>query len=81
MTLGKVTGDVIEYSLDTAMHGADQSVQQGGMTIDVKDIVGTGAGKGTVDLGKLAITSELAAEFRSEMTATGETTPTKMTMR
>jgi hypothetical protein len=80
VTLAKLTGDVIEYSLDTAMHGADQTVQQGDIAIEVKDIVGNGGGKGSIDLGKLVIGSELAAEFRSEMTATGDTAPTKMEM-
>ena len=53
---------------------------QDGVTITIKDIVGNGGGKGTIDLGTLAVTSELAAELRAEMTATGDPAPTKMEM-
>jgi len=80
VTLEKVEGDVIEYAIDTAMHGDDQSVVQGDIKVTVEDIVGNGGGKGNVDLGKLRIWSELAAEFRSSMTASGDTSPTKMEM-
>lgn len=80
VTLEKVEGEVIEYAIDTAMHGDDQSVVQGDITVKVQDIVGNGGGKGNVDLTKLRIWSELAAEFRTSMTATGDTSPTKMEM-
>jgi len=80
VSLTAIKGDVIEYSVDTDIHGQDQSIKQGEVTIEVKDLVGNGGGKGSVDLRKLAISSELAAEFRSAMTATGDTEPTKMEM-
>ncbi len=80
VSLTAIKGDVIEYTIDTDIHGQDQSTTQDGVTIEVKDIIGNGGGKGSIDLGKLAITSELAAEFRSEMTATGDPSPTKMEM-
>lgn len=80
VTLEKVEGDVIEYAIDTAMHGDDQNVVQGDISVSVKDIVGNGGGKGNVDLTKIRIWSELAAEFRTTMTASGDTSPTKMEM-
>jgi hypothetical protein len=80
VTLAKVSGDLIVYSIDTAMHGDDQSVAQGDTTIQVQDIIGNGGGRGSVDLGTLEINSDLAAEFRSAMTASGDTAPTKMEM-
>jgi hypothetical protein len=80
ITLAAVRGDTIEYSIDTVIHGADQAITQSDITIEVKDIVGNGGGKGTVDLARLAVTSELAAEFRSEMQTPGDPAPTKMKM-
>lgn len=80
ITLSAIRGDTIDYSIDTAIHGADQSIKQSDITIEVKDLVGNGGGKGTVDLAKLAVTSELAAEFRSEMRTDGDPAPTKMEM-
>ncbi len=80
VTLVGVVGDVITYSLDTDIHGRDQSIKQSDITIEVKDIVGNGGGKGTVDLAKLMVTSELAAEFRSEMRTEGDIEATKMEM-
>ena len=81
VTLTALKGDAIEYSIDTDIHGANQSVTQQGVTIEIEDIVGSGAGKGSLDLATLAVTSELAAELRSRMKATGEDEqPTNMTM-
>jgi len=80
VSLTSIKGDVIEYAIDTDIHGDDQSVKQGELTIMVKDVVGNGGGKGTIDLAHLAITSELAAEFRAEMSEASDTQPTKMKM-
>ena len=80
VSLVAVKGDVIEYGIDTDIHGADQSIKQSDITIAVTDIVGNGGGKGSVDLAKLAVTSDLAAEFRSEMRTEGDPAPTKMQM-
>lgn len=80
VTLVSLQNDVVGYTLDTDIHGADQSARQGDVMIDVKDLVGNGMGKGTIDLGRLDITSELGAELRSLMSAPGDPTPTKMEM-
>lgn len=80
VTLLAIKGDTITYNIDTAIHGADQSIQQSDITIEVKDIIGHGGGSGTVDLARLAVTSELAAEFRSEMRTAGDPEATKMEM-
>jgi hypothetical protein len=80
VSLTDVSGDKLTFTVDTQVHGDDQMVQQGEMGVEVKDITGTGQGKGTVDLRTLAITSELAAEFRSTMKAPGETTAMPMRM-
>lgn len=80
VTVSAINGTVIEYGVDTDIHGQDQTIKQGDVTITVKDVVGNGGGKGTIDLAKLAVTGELAAEFRSEMSAAGDPAPTKMNM-
>lgn len=80
VTLTSITGDKIAFDLDTALHGDDQTIQQGDLTVDIKNIVGTGHGSGTIDLRTLAITSELTTELRSAMQVPGEAQPTQMKM-
>jgi hypothetical protein len=75
-----MTGDTINYSIDTEVHGADQQVTQGGATVEIKDITGTGGGRGVLHLDRLELESDLAAEFRSKMNAPGEANPTAMKM-
>lgn len=83
VTVLELDGDTIGYSLDTEIHGDDQKVTQEGQTLDVKDITGTGGGKGTLGLTSLEVASDLTAELRSKMQATGdaEATPMKMTIQ
>jgi hypothetical protein len=71
-------GDKIKYTIDTDVHGPDQTVTVGEASVQVKDITGTGGGDGSFSLTSLEMSAVLASEFRSEMTAPGEATPTKM---
>ncbi len=101
VSLTRVTGSTFEYTLDSTLHGNDQSIAEAGgggsgsaagsgsgsatgsgsaASLVVKGITGRGSGKGTVDLVTLAATTELIADLQSEMTAPGETAPTKMEM-
>jgi hypothetical protein len=80
LTLASVKGSSFSYSIESTLHGDDQSAHDGSDTVDVKDITGTGGGKGTVDLSTLAITSVLFAELRTKMSSPGDTEPTEMTM-
>ena len=73
-----VDGDKLTFEIDTEVHGDDQTVKQADLALDVKDITGTGEGKGTLDLRTLALTSELTTEFRAQMQAPGESAPTPM---
>lgn len=75
-----LSDDAITYTLDTDVHGADQQITQGGATVDIKDITGTGGGRGVIHLDRLDFESDLNAEFRSKMAAPGEAQPTAMTM-
>jgi len=78
--LTSVNGDVLGFAIDTQVHGDDQTVKQADLVVDMKDITGTGAGTGTVDLRTLALTSELATTFRTRMQAPGEPDATAMEM-
>lgn len=75
-----MNGDTITYTLDTDVHGADQQITQGGTTVEIKDITGTGAGRGVINLDRLDFETDLSAEFRSKMTTPGEPQPTAMKM-
>lgn len=75
-----VTDHKLSYAIDTEVHGPDQSVAQGGMTVDITGITGTGRGKGTIDLRTLAVSSELTSNFRSSMKASGESQALPMQM-
>jgi hypothetical protein len=80
VTLVSTKGSSITYSVDSSLHGADQQASEGSDSVKVEDITGSAAGKGTVDLGTLAVTSELLSELRTKMTAPGDVEPTEMTM-
>ena len=80
VTLVSVTGSTFSYAIDSTLHGADQTAHEGSDTVEVKDITGTSGGKGSIDLVTLAITSELAAELRTKMSAPGDAEPTPLTM-
>ena len=75
-----ITGDKLELAVDTEVHGADQTIKQGDLSVDVKDVTGTGSGKTSVDLRTLAVTSELSTEFRAAMQAKSESAGTPMKM-
>jgi Family of unknown function (DUF6263) len=80
--LTSITGDKIGFDLETQIHGDDQTIRQGELAVDIKDVVGTGSGKGTIDLRTLAMTSELTSELRSTMQSPGEAQamPMKLTI-
>lgn len=79
-SLVALDGDKLKYTIDTDVHGADQTVKMGDTSIDVKDITGTGGGDGSFSLTSLEMTAVLSAEFRSQMAMPGEATPTRMKM-
>jgi hypothetical protein len=91
ISLTRVSGSTFEYTLDSTLHGDDQTIAEigsagsgsaagSGGSLAVKGITGRGTGKGTVDLVTLSATTEMIADLQSEMTAPGETEPTKMEM-
>ncbi len=73
-----VTATTFAYRLTAEVHGADQTVVQQGVSIDVKNITGTGAGSGTIDLAKLSMTGTLGAELHMDMTTGSDRTPMVM---
>ena len=80
IALTSIDGDKLGFEIDTQVHGDDQTISQDGMSVEIKDVTGTGNGKGSIDLKTLALTSELATEFRSAMQAGGEGSATPMKM-
>lgn len=80
VTLVSKQGSSFSYTIDSTLHGADQSAHDGSDTVEVKDITGHAGGKGTVDLATLAVTSEIVAELRTKMSAPGDAEPTQLTM-
>jgi len=80
VTLVSVTGSTFSYAIDSTLHGDDQTARDGSDSVEVKDITGASGGKGSIDLTTLAITSELAAELRTKMSAPGDSEPTQLTM-
>jgi len=66
------------FTLGSEVHGADQTVTQNGVAVDVKDVTGTAQGKGTIDLAKGVTTGELHFDLRSQMTSSGQTTPMRV---
>ncbi|HSD89915.1 MAG TPA: DUF6263 family protein [Kofleriaceae bacterium] len=79
-TLTAIDGDKLTFTIDTDVHGDDQTVKQGDLSVEIKDITGTGTGHGTLTLTKLDMTNELTAEFRSQMKSPGDDAPTRMTI-
>jgi len=66
------------FTLGSEVHGADQTVTQSGVAVEVKDVTGTAQGKGTIDLAKGVTTGELHFDLRSQMTSSGQTTPMRV---
>jgi hypothetical protein len=80
VTLKAIEGDKLTFQSTTVVSGKDQSVTQDDTTIDLKNVSGKGAGSGTVDLSRMVMTGELAAEFGADMSAQGENTRMGMKM-
>ena len=65
----------IGFTLTSEIKGADQTVTQSGIAVDLKDVGGSATGKGTIDLAKGVTTGELHFDLHSQMTAAGSSTP------
>ncbi|MGN6107332.1 MAG: DUF6263 family protein, partial [Kofleriaceae bacterium] len=75
-----VEGDRVSFRSTSTVRGADQKVTIEGTPLEITKIGGDGTGHGTIDLAKMALTGELAAELHFEMAAQGQVSPMKMTM-
>lgn len=64
----------VGFTLASEIHGADQTLTQAGMAVELKDVGGTATGKGTIDLAKGVTTGELHFDLHSNMTAAGSST-------
>ena len=59
----------IAFTLASEIHGADQTVTQNGLSVEMKDVGGTATGKGTIELTKGIATGELHFDLKSSMSA------------
>ena len=65
----------IAFTLASEIHGADQTVTQNGLSVEMKDVSGTATGKGTIELTKGITTGTLHFDLKSQMSAAGSATP------
>lgn len=65
----------IGFTLTSDIKGADQTVTQSGLAVDMKDVGGSATGKGTIDLAKGVTTGELHFDLHTQMAAAGSSTP------
>jgi hypothetical protein len=65
----------VGFTLASEIHGADQTLTQAGMAVEIKDVGGNATGKGTIELTKGVTTGELHFDLHSNMTAAGSSTP------
>ena len=63
------------FTLASTIKGADQTVTQAGIAVELKDVAGSATGKGTIDLIKGVTTGELHFDLHAQMTAAGSSTP------
>jgi hypothetical protein len=68
----------VGFTLGSEVHGADQTVMQNGIAVELKDVTGTAQGKGTIDLAKGVTTGELHFDLRSQMSTAGSATPMRL---
>jgi hypothetical protein len=59
----------IAFTLASEIHGADQTVTQNGLSVEMKDVSGTARGKGTIELTKGIMTGDLHFDLKSKMSA------------
>jgi len=69
---------VVGYTLTSEVHGADQTVTQNGIAVEVKDITGSAQGKGAINLATGVTTGELHFDLRSQMSESGSATPMRL---
>jgi hypothetical protein len=74
-------GDKMSFKTTSDITGPDQSIHQGGTTVDMEDIAGGGTGKGTIDLGKLVMNADIDIHYSAKMKAQGESAPLTMKMK
>lgn len=65
----------VGFTLSSQIHGADQTITQNGLSVEMKDVHGTATGKGTIALTKGLMTGALHFDLTSQMSASGSTTP------
>jgi hypothetical protein len=73
-----VDATTVGFTLSSEVHGADQTVTQNGIAVELADVGGTAQGKGTIDLARGVTTGELHFDLHSQMSAAGSATPMRV---
>lgn len=68
----------VGYTLTSEVHGADQTVMQNGIAVELKDLAGTASGKGTLNLTTGVTTGEMHFDLHSQMSTAGSATPMRL---
>lgn len=76
-----IDGDKISFKLVTEIHGPPQTVVMQNTEIEVTELSGSGAGSGTLDLGKFVMNGELDAKLHADMTAQGQKSAMDLEMK
>lgn len=76
--LTAIDGPRVAFLLRTEVTGADQTADIDGLKAEVMHIRGGGTGKGTIDLGRMAMTGEQEVELSFDVSAMDHRTTAKM---
>lgn len=68
----------VGFTVTSEVHGADQTVMQNGIAVELKDVAGTAQGKGAINLATGVTTGELHFDLHSQMSAAGSATPMRL---
>jgi hypothetical protein len=80
VTITALDGDRVAFTSRSTVTTPDQTLDQQGVAMSIKNFGGGGSGAGTIDLSRMTMTGELRSEFRGTLTAQGQTSELKLAM-
>ena len=66
---------------EPTLSAPDQKTTQQGLALEIKDVGGSGSGKGSVDTATMVMHGEIASEFRGTVTSGDQTAPMRVVMK
>ncbi|MBA2540562.1 MAG: hypothetical protein H0V17_13050 [Deltaproteobacteria bacterium] len=76
-----IDGDRIGIASQSTLTAPDQTIDQAGTKVDVKDIGGSSSLSGTIDLAKVTLVGESTSEFRGSMSSLGQQIAMRLAMK